>query len=67
MRTKAIIYPSKENARAISGKYNLQWDLLKHGYIHRCLGCGYEFVSKRSDVKTCGDKCRKRLSRKKVE
>jgi hypothetical protein len=32
-------------------------------YLNVCMGCGEKFHSNRPNVKTCSDKCRKRLSR----
>jgi hypothetical protein len=32
-------------------------------HLKKCAACGKEFVSKRSDAKTCGTKCRVALSR----
>jgi rRNA maturation endonuclease Nob1 len=32
-------------------------------FVNRCMGCGDLFHSKAPHTKTCGDRCRKRLSR----
>lgn len=36
-------------------------------YLNVCLGCGDRFHSNRPHAKTCSDKCRKRLSRMKLD
>jgi len=36
-------------------------------HLKRCMGCGELFHSEASHTKTCGDRCRKRLSRMRHE
>jgi hypothetical protein len=44
-----------------------QWSLDRLSWVHKCNGCGCEFTAKRySGVFTCSPKCRKRVSRGKV-
>jgi len=40
------------------------WDTERGAWIVKCVMCKSLFYAYRSDVKTCGDTCRQRLSRK---
>jgi hypothetical protein len=43
------------------------WEVIGEVRPHRCPGCGEWYDPKRSTRKTCGDRCRKKISRLKVK
>lgn len=46
------------------GRYHMDFCQTHLLWVKKCLNCGEEFHYARVDTKTCGDKCRKGLSRK---
>lgn len=56
---KALKKINMNNVLYIAGKCQCHPEM----YLNRCMGCGDLFHTSAPHTKTCGDRCRKRLSR----